>query len=214
MAVSMTACSSQVSGASRSKAKTNATSRPLNSANKTLDEDGSITLTDVSQAKNLILLIGDGMGPEQVNAGEIYKGEKLAMQGFPYQTKVQTRSAFDEITDSAAAGTALATGRRTKNGMVGKDPDYLNLETIVDIASGMGKRTGVISTEELYGATPMAFAAHAYNRNDRDCLLKSAATDSNVNFFASYTMGAAYQKIFTDAGYQSIADVDSISESS
>ena len=212
MAVSMTACSSQVTGVSRGNAKTNVASRPINSANKGLEEDGPITLTEVSQAKNLILLIGDGMGPEQIKAGEIYKGEGLAMQGFPYKTTVETRSAFDEVTDSAAAGTALATGRRTKNGMVGKDPDYLNLETIVDIASGMGKRTGVISTEELYGATPMAFSAHAYNRNDRECLLKSAATNSNVNFFASYAMAEEYQNIFTSAGYESVADVDSISE--
>ena len=87
MAVSMTACSSQITGASRDNAKTNAASRPIYSANKALEEDGAITLTNVSQAKNLILLIGDGMGPEQVKAGEIYKGEQLAMQSFPYQTK-------------------------------------------------------------------------------------------------------------------------------
>ena len=186
-------------------------------ANKTADltatENATITLTNVTKAKNVILLIGDGMGPEQIKAGEIYKGEALTMQGFPYKTTVQTRSASDEITDSAASATALATGKRTINGMVGKDPNYLNLETIVDIASGMGKRTGVISTEELYGATPMGFSSHAYNRNDTACLLQTAATTGNVNLFASYVMDEAYQNVFTAAGYEKIADVDGISDS-
>ena len=177
-----------------------------------VSEGGAITLKNVTQAKNLILLIGDGMGAEQIKAGEIYKGESLTMQGFPYKTTVQTRSALDEVTDSAAAATALATGRRAINGMVGKDPNYVNLETIVDIAKGMGKSTGVISTEELYGATPMGFSAHAYNRNDKDCLLQTAATTSNVNLFASYVMADEYQTVFTNAGYENITDVDGISE--
>ena len=182
-------------------------------ADLTATENATITLTNVTKAKNVILLIGDGMGPEQIKAGEIYKGEALTMQGFPYKTTVQTRSALDEITDSAASATALATGKRTINGMVGKDPNYLNLETIVDIASGMGKRTGVISTEELYGATPMGFSSHAYNRNDTACLLQTAATTGNVNLFASYVMDEAYQNVFTAAGYEKIADVDGISDS-
>ena len=63
------------------------------------DEEGAITLTNVTTAKNIILLIGDGMGPEQIKAGEIYKGEALTMQGFPYKTTVETRSASDVITD-------------------------------------------------------------------------------------------------------------------
>ena len=177
------------------------------------EEGGSIILNNVTTAKNVILMIGDGMGPEQIKAGEIYKGEALAMQGFPYKTTVETRSNSDVITDSAASATALATGKRTTNGMVGKDPNYLNLETIVDIASGMGKRTGIIATEELYGATPMGFSGHAYNRNDKSCLLESAATTSNVNLFASYVMDVVYQSIFTDAGYTNIASVEDISDS-
>lgn len=196
-------------GANGSK---NGVTKNLANASKESDES-PIILTEVTQAKNVILLIGDGMGPEQIKAGEIYKGESLALQNFPYKTTVETRSASDVVTDSAAAGTALATGKRTINGMVGKDPNYLNLETIVDIAHNMGKRTGIIATEELYGATPMAFSSHVYNRNDRDCLLESAATTSNVNLFASYVMDASYQSVFTNAGYEKIDDVDLISES-
>ena len=218
MAVSMAACSSQGmpnenGGNEGSKSNKVYASKNFASITDTSAENGAIVLKDVTVAKNVILMIGDGMGPEQVKAGAIYKGEALTMQGFPYQTTVQTRSAFDEVTDSAAAATALATGKRTSNGMVAKDPNYLNLETIVDIASGMGKRTGIIATEELYGATPMGFSGHAYNRNDTACLLETAATTGNVNFFASYVMDTKYQSIFTNAGYENVTAVEEISES-
>ena len=223
MVGSMTACGAQEATVIREK-KTQKTAQSLSNrmeadqeggfaVNGITEEDGAITLKNVTKAKNIILLIGDGMGPQQIKAGEIYKGEALAMQGFPYKTTVETRSVSDVVTDSAAAATALATGKRTTNGMVGKDQNYVNLETIVDIANGMGKSTGIIATEELYGATPMGFSAHAYNRNDTACLLKTAATTSNVNLFASYVMDTAYQTIFTDAGYENVTEVDGISDS-
>lgn len=104
--------------------------------------DGPIILENVTTAKNVILLIGDGMGPNQVKVGEIFKGESLCMQNFPYSTMVETCSANSYVTDSAAAATALATGTRTFNGYVGKDEDLQDLTTIVDIAHGLGKRTG------------------------------------------------------------------------
>ena len=183
-----------------------------NGGGNTPIEGGPIILQNLTQAKNVILMIGDGMGPEQIKAGELYKGEKLTLQNFPYMTKVETRSQSDEITDSAAAATAMATGKRTTNGLVGRNPAYEDLETIVDIASAMGKRTGVLATEELYGATPMGFSAHAYTRGDQEGLLDSAATTSNVNLFASYVMSEAYQSKFTNAGYTAVADVAAISD--
>ena len=74
-----------------------------------VEEDNSpIILKEVTKAKNVILLIGDGMGPNQIKAGELFKDEPLTMQGFPYMTTVETRSFSDYITDSAAAATALA----------------------------------------------------------------------------------------------------------
>ena len=186
-------------------------------ANNGENVDTGIRLPNVTQAKNVILLIGDGMGPAQIRAGELYKGEKLAMQKFPHKTTVQTRSASG-LTDSAAAATALATGTRTSNGYVGRyvvpaTGETTDLETIVDIAHGLGKRTGVIATEELHGATPMGFSAHSNSRGNTDELLSSAATSSNVNLFASYTIREKYIPVFTDAGYTRITDADLISES-
>lgn len=172
-----------------------------------------IILNEVTTAKNVILMIGDGMGPNQIKAGELYKGEPLAMQGFPYMTMVETRSASDYITDSAAAATALATGVRTYNNIIGQDSDGNDLETIVDIAAGLGKRTGIIATEELHGATPMGFSGHAYSRGYTSALIRSAAASSNVNLLASYTIKNAYQNEFISAGYERIDDVVNISES-
>lgn len=174
--------------------------------------DDPIYLTELVKAKNVILLIGDGMGPEQIKAGELYRNKKLAMQNFPYYTMVETRSANEEITDSAAAATALATGVRTNNGMVGKDATGADLETIVDIAHGLGKRTGVIATEELFGATPMGFSGHADNRDLKNVLLPSAAASSNVNLFASNLMNSSYHKYFTEEGYQKVDSADAISD--
>ena len=225
MTISMAACGAQVGensigaptgvsiGNKKGGAVKKAATQKENDAETLSVEDGPIILNNVTKAKNVILMIGDGMGPEQIKAGEIRRGEALTMQGFPYKTTVETRSASAKITDSAASATALATGKRAINAMIGKDPTYVNLETIVDIAHNMGKSTGIIATEELSGATPMGFSSHAYNRNDKDCLLQTAATTSNVNLFAGYTMAAKYQDIFTNAGYEKVADVELISES-
>jgi len=175
------------------------------------EQSDAIILKNATDVKNVILMIGDGMGPNQIKAGEVFKGDKLTFQEFPYMTTVETRSASDLITDSAAASTAMATGTRTTNGFIGKTPESVELTTIVDIASGLGKRTGVIATEELYGATPMGFSGHANNRSNRDELLQSAASSSNVNLFSSYAVGVNPNP-FLDAGYQMVDNVADLSE--
>ena len=173
---------------------------------------GTIVLKNVVEAKNVILFIGDGMGPDQVKAGELYKGETLAMQNFPYMAKMQTRSLSDEITDSAAAATALATGTRTNNGVVGRDATGKDLKTIVDIASHMGKRTGILTTEEIYKATPMGFAGHSASRDNYDELLASAVSTGNVNLFASYKVSDSYRNTYEKAGYEKVGNVADLSE--
>ena len=175
-------------------------------------------LENVSEVKNVVLLIGDGMGPEHIKAGEIYKGEELVMQKFPYKTKVDTNS-LDGVTDSAAASTAMATGKRTYTGYIGLNSNEFvgnegeELTTIVDIVADMGKRVGILTTEALYGATPMGFSAHATSRNSYDELLASAATTSNVNLFASCEFNSSYYKAITGNGYSRIMNVEDISDS-
>ncbi len=173
-------------------------------------EEKGIILKNVAKAKNVILLIGDGMGPNQVKAGEVYNEGKLAMQKFPYSVKVETRSASSEVTDSSAAATALATGVRIWNSWVGMTGEEEKLETIIDIAAQLGKRTGVITTEELYGATPMGFSSHNRSRSAKEDLLTEAARTSNVNLFLSYTY--EQENILTSNGYTRIDNPADISE--
>lgn len=182
-------------------------SSPTNS-----DSSGNLPTESLRKAKNIILLIGDGMGQNHIKVGEIYKGEPLYMQTFPYFVNVETRSANNEITDSAAAGTALATGTRTNNGIIGRKPNGSNLNTIADTARMLGKRTGVITTDEIYGATPMAFSAHNQTRKAYDALVKSAATTSEINLFMSYNLSGAYDEEMSDGGYQEVENLEDISE--
>ena len=128
--------------------------------------ENTVEIENVEHIKNVILLIGDGMGPNQIKAGELFLGEKLCFQNFPYSVKVETRSNNAEVTDSAAAATAMATGTRTNNGYVALAPDESELTTIVDVANSLGKRTGVLATEPLSGATPMGFSGHSISRNN------------------------------------------------
>ena len=86
-----------------------------------------VVLTAHSKAKYVFYFIGDGMGVNQVNAAETYLGalnqtigiQPLCFPSFPYAAIVNTQSATNGVTDSAAGGTALATGHKTKNGVLG-----------------------------------------------------------------------------------------------
>lgn len=166
----------------------------------------------LSNVKNVIIMIGDGMGPNQVKAGGIKKGEPLHIQTITQTTYSATASANNAVTDSAAGGTALATGVRTNNGYVGMSPNGEELTTVMDIALKKGKRTGVVTTDVLSGATPMDFAAHNKDRNASSALLKSAA-DSGVNLFVSNT-GDSIAKFTDEEGnvYTDIENVEDISE--
>ena len=90
-----------------------------------------LAIVAMAQAKYVFFFIGDGMGPNQVLTAEMYQAAveghngrvPLRMSQFPYSGQVATFSASDGITDSAAAGTCLASGKKTNNGMIGQTPD-------------------------------------------------------------------------------------------
>lgn len=117
--------------------------------------------------KNIILMIGDGMGNSHIKAAKLAKSGKdgkLFMQKLEVQGYIRTLSANGEITDSAAAATAMATSTKTNNEIIGKDPDYNNLKNILEYAEKYGKSTGIVTTVQLTHATPAAFATHVRNR--------------------------------------------------
>ena len=129
------------------------------------------------------------------------------------RVNVETRSYDSQITDSAAASTALATGVRTNNGRVGVDPDDMELTTLVDIAASLGKRTGILTTGVLYGATPMGFSGHGLSRKEWLPLVQSASVSSNVNLFASYLLEEDYHEALKNGGYEKIPFAGDISTS-
>jgi alkaline phosphatase len=111
------------------------------------------------------------MGLEHIAAGEMYTGADFKFTDWQ-RTSVNTDSVGTNgkgpvLTDSAAAGTALATGKLTVNSYIGKDHTGMDVLTIMDKASKTYKKsTGVVTTDSLLGATPSAFSAHSTNRND------------------------------------------------
>lgn len=114
--------------------------------------------------KNVIFMIGDGMGIGAVQLARnalVGPNGRLVMETFPAVGLATTFSADNAVTDSAAAGTALATGHKTKNGMVSVLPDGTTpVTTILEAAQKKGLATGLISTNTIYDATPAAFGAH------------------------------------------------------
>ncbi len=122
-----------------------------------------------TKVKNVIFMIGDGMGLAQVTATQIAQDyEPLALERAHYVGLQKSYSANNRVTDSAAAGTALSTGHKTKNGMIGMTPDSLSVPTILDKAEECGMPTGVVVTYPVTNATPAAFVAHVPNRNMED----------------------------------------------
>ena len=125
------------------------------------------------QAKYVFYFIGDGMGVNQVNGTEMYLAEQegrigvkpLLFTTFPVAGMATTFSATNSVTDSSAAGTALATGAKTYNGAIGMDDDKNVLQTVAEKAKKAGKKVGVTTSVSVDHATPAAFYAHQPNRN-------------------------------------------------
>ncbi len=121
-----------------------------------------------SRPKNIILMIGDGMGVSQVFSGITANKGILNIMNMKYIGFSQTQSASDFITESAAGGTAIACGQRTTNGFIGVDEDKRPMESILEIAERNGKVTGLVSTSSITHATPASFIAHQPNRNSHE----------------------------------------------
>jgi alkaline phosphatase len=114
----------------------------------------------------VIVLIGDGMGPGQLDAASLFRHGatgRLFMQSLPYQGEVRTGGPSG-ITDSAAAATVMATGQYTWNGRVALDRDAVPVETLVERARNRGWAAGVVTTTSIPHATPAGFTAHVIGR--------------------------------------------------
>lgn len=128
-------------------------------------------------AKYVFYFIGDGMGLCQIFGTELYGGlseeetsGNLTFTSFPAKSIITTFSASSAVTDSAAAGTALACGVKTDNNMLGVDPKGRRLTSIADLAKSCGYATGAVSNVAVNHATPGAFYAHQENRQHYEAI--------------------------------------------
>ena len=132
------------------------------------------------KVKNVIYLIGDGMGFGAVTSLLLSEDEVTGFEQAPVIGLSETCSANNYVTDSAAGGTALATGTRTNNGFVGADPDGNQLTSVLRKAQAMGKKTGIVVNTTLTEATPAAFYAGVTSRKMVFDIAKQF-TESNVD---------------------------------
>jgi alkaline phosphatase len=135
-----------------------------------------------AEVNNVILLIGDGNGLAQISSAMYANGNQLTLTELKNIGLIKTQAADDFTTDSAAAGTALATGNKVKNRSVGALPDGSPAKNLPELLSEQGFLTGIITTDNLTGATPAAFYAH---RTERDMTKEIAAdlTKSPLRLF-------------------------------
>ena len=157
----------------------------------------AVALLGFAQAKYVFYFIGDGMGTNQVVGTEMYlselKGEigrqRLCMTQFPYSGQAATFSASNGITDSAAAGTCLASGKKTNNGVLGQDAEGQDVRTVAEILKAQGWGVGIMTSVAIDHATPGAFYAHVPSREMYYEIGKQLAF-SDFDFFG----GAAFHQ--------------------
>lgn len=137
---------------------------------------------------NIIFLIGDGMGLSAVSS-TVYYGDQVSEFGrFKEIGLINTSSATHKITDSAASGTAMATGKKTYNGAIGLDTAKLSLKNIAEVTAELGWSTGVVATSSITHATPASFYAHVEQRGMEEEIAVQLL-DSEIDFFAGGGIG-------------------------
>jgi len=160
--------------------------------------------------KNIILLIGDGNGLTQISSSVLANGGNLNLTQLKSIGFLKTQSADDFTTDSAAAGTALATGAKTNNRAIGVDASGQSLVNITELLSDHGFVTGCITTDKITGATPASFYAH---QKDRSEILNIAAdlTNSKLSLFIG---GGSkdFQNNWEATGFSILESLDAIGQ--
>jgi len=132
---------------------------------------------------NIIFLIGDGMGLSAVSTGIYYGDGPSQFYRFKNIGLQRTSSATHKVTDSAASGTALASGTKTYNGAIGVDTTHTPHQNIVEFVSTLGWSTGVAATSTISHATPASFYAHVEQRKMEEAIC-AQLLDSEIDFFA------------------------------
>lgn len=174
-----------------------------------------------AEPKYIFFFIGDGMGMGHVMSAQTYnrtvlKNEKpLLMMQFPVASQAMTFSATGPITDSAAAGTALSTGNKTLNSMLGLLPDSAKVTSIAKYLQDRGYGIGITSSVPLDDATPASFYTHVPHRKMFENIIGDMAK-SGYEFFAGghiHASKADAQKVLAEAGYKVAYGLDEFAKS-
>ncbi len=134
-----------------------------------------------AKALNVIYFIGDGTALPQVYAGMLATRQEMVFPKFPYIGVVDTHSASNDITDSAAGGTALCSDHKTSNAMVGMNPDTIPVKTLLEVFHEQGKETGLVVTSYITHATPACFYAKVPHRRQYEDIALQLAEADNIN---------------------------------
>ena len=160
-------------------------------------------------ARNVILLIGDGMGLSQISASFYFNEGPSNFERFPYIGLINTSASNRRITDSAAGATAFASGVKSYNGAIGVGPDTMPVTTVVELVSERGLGTGIIASSSITHATPACFFAHVKSRSlqeDIAAQLPGSGVDffagGGWQFFARRSDNANYLDRLASAGFQ------------
>ena len=160
-----------------------------------LEQVQAIVNAEYTTPKNVIVIIGDGMGPNDLILAEKYatgvNDYGLVVNQINNHGLATTHSASDAVTDSAASATALSTGVKTNNGTIGKDPNGADLTTMAETARAAGKKVGIVTDDLMTGATPTAFTVHNESRNNT-----SELVNAMVRFTPDVLMGKDYMNTY------------------
>ncbi len=187
-----------------------------------------LALAASAELKYVFLFVGDGMGMGHVLSAETYNRtvlknkEHILMMQFPVASMALTYSASSPVTDSAAAGTALATGAKANNGMIGMNADSVNVTSVATQLKQRGWGVGVITSVAFDDATPATQFAHQLNRKMYEGINNDGAV-SNFDFIGgAYTLMAKYgvdkcKPIFNNYskhGYDVVYSLDKLKQTS
>lgn len=171
------------------------TSAALGMVSSSSAKENLHTIESENNAKNVILLIGDGMGQTQVSAAAYFQGEgygatELAMDQFTNVGYARTFSHDNTVTDSAAAATAFSAAHKTDNGVLGmapeneehhEDEEHFDVETVLEAAEKKGMSTGLVTTARITHATPAAFASHIGSRDEENSIAEQMLIDHDID---------------------------------
>ncbi len=168
---------------------------------------------------NVILFIGDGMGENHIEAAKAKLGIDVVMEDFAVRGQSETDNHWGTTTDSAAGGTALATGIRTTNGYIGRgvfDSTGVIAEpmNLTELAISLGKSAGVVTTDKTTGATPASFSAHAFDRGyNEEISDDQLASDLTLVWGAKESY--VTEEMVADNGFtyvDTVADIEALEE--